>query len=104
MPAFFRDRVRQRRIAPAGGVSGGAARRTGMGTRGEVFSSKADTPRRTYFFNVKESRTGDVFLTIVESKKNEGDQFERRTVMVFKEDLAGFLKALEAAVTFIKAG
>lgn len=73
-----------------------------MGTRGEVFSSRADTPKRTYFFNVKENRTGDLFLTIVESKKNEGDQFERRTVMVFKEDLTAFLAAFEAAVTFIK--
>jgi hypothetical protein len=75
-----------------------------MGTRGEVFSSKADTPKRTYFFNVKENRMGDVFLNIVESKKNGEDQFERRSVIVFKDDLAGFLKALEAAVTFIKAG
>jgi Protein of unknown function (DUF3276) len=76
----------------------------GMGTRGEVFSSKADTPKRTYFFNVKENRTGDLFLTIVESKKGEGDQFERRTVMVFKEDLSSFVAAFDAAVKFIKAG
>jgi hypothetical protein len=74
-----------------------------MGTRGEVFSSKASTPKRTYFFNVKENRTGDLFLTIVESKKSEEDRFERRTVMVFNEDLAAFVEAFEAAVTYIKA-
>jgi hypothetical protein len=74
-----------------------------MGTRGEVFSSKADTPKRTYFFNVKENRLGDVFLNIVESKKNGEDQFERRSVIVFKEDLTGFLQALEAAVKYVKA-
>jgi hypothetical protein len=73
-----------------------------MGTRGEVFSSKANTPKRTYFFNVKENRTGDLFLTIVESKKSEEDRFERRTVMVFNEDLAAFVEAFQAAVTYIK--
>jgi hypothetical protein len=73
-----------------------------MGTRGEVFSSKAITAKRTYFFNVKENRTGDLFLTIVESKKSEEDRFERRTVMVFKEDLAEFVEAFQSAVGYIK--
>ncbi len=74
-----------------------------MGTRGEVFSSKANTAKRTYFFNVKENRTGDLFLNIVESKKNE-DQFERRQLIVFKEDLDVFLEGFEAAVRFIRKG
>jgi hypothetical protein len=75
-----------------------------MGTRGEVFSSKADTAKRTYFFNVKENRLGDVFLNVVETKKDGGSQFEqeRRQVIVFKEDLAVFLNGLDAAVKFIK--
>ncbi|MGA2977122.1 MAG: DUF3276 family protein [Spirochaetia bacterium] len=73
-----------------------------MGTRGEIFSSKANTARRTYFFNVKENRTGDLFLNIVESKKSGEDQFERRSVIVFKEDLPAFLEGFEAAVAYIK--
>ncbi|MGA2477313.1 MAG: DUF3276 family protein [Spirochaetia bacterium] len=75
-----------------------------MGTRGEVFSSKADTAKRTYFFNVKENRLGDIFLNIVETKKDGGSQFEqeRRQVIVFKEDLAVFMNGLDAAVKFIK--
>ena len=72
-----------------------------MGTRGELFSSRASTARRTYFFNVKENRTGDVYLNIVESKKSGEDQFERRSVIVFKEDLAAFLDALQSAVNHI---
>jgi hypothetical protein len=74
-----------------------------MGTRGEVFSSKASTARRTYFFNVKENRTRDLMLDIVESKKGEEDRYERRTVIVFKEDLATFLEAFNAAVAYLKA-
>jgi len=75
-----------------------------MGTRGEVFSSKANTAKRTYFFNVKENRTGDLFLNIVESKKNGEDQFERRQLIVFREDLDAFLEGVEAAVRFIRKG
>jgi hypothetical protein len=73
-----------------------------MGTRGEVFSAKASTAKRTYFFNVKENRTGDLYLNIVESKKSEEDRFERRSIIVFQEDLSAFLPAFEAAVSFIK--
>ena len=40
-----------------------------MGLRGEIFSWRNTIGRRTYFFNVKENRTGDVFLNLVESKK-----------------------------------
>lgn len=74
-----------------------------MGTRGELFTSKANTPKRTYFFNVKENRTGDVFLNIVESKKmgEDNSQFERRSLIVFREDLELFLDAFDKAVRFI---
>ncbi len=75
-----------------------------MGTRGEIFSSKADTAKRTYFFNVKENRFGDHFLNIAESRRvgEETDKFERRQIIVFKEDLPAFLEALEKAVGFMK--
>ena len=73
-----------------------------MGTRGEIFSSRSSTGKRTYFFNVKENRNRDIFLNIVESKKNDGSEFERHSVIVFKEDLEGFLAAFEQAVAFIK--
>jgi hypothetical protein len=75
-----------------------------MGTRGEIFSSKANTAKRTYFFNVKENRTGDVYLNIVESKKSGEDaaHFERRSLIVFREDLEAFLEAFDKAVGFIR--
>jgi len=77
---------------------------TTMGTRGEIFSTKADTDKRTYFFNVKENRFGDHFLNIVESRRigEETDRFERRQIIVFKEDLAAFLEGMEKAVAFMR--
>ncbi len=73
-----------------------------MGQRGEVFSSRAITAKRTYFFNVKENRYGDLFLNIVESKPHTESEFERQSVIVFREDLDNFLQGLESAVRFLK--
>ncbi len=73
-----------------------------MGLRGEIFSTKATSGRRTYFFNVKENRHGDIFLNIVESKQNESSDFERHSVIVFKEDMEAFLEAFQKAIRFIR--
>jgi hypothetical protein len=73
-----------------------------MGIRGELFSTRITTEGRTYFFNVKENRMGDVFLTIVESKPTETETFDRRSIVVFREDMRGFLKAFQGALKFME--
>ena len=73
-----------------------------MGIRGEVFSSKASTGKRTYFFNIKENRHGHLFLNMVESKKHGEESFERHSIIVFDEDLEVFLKEFTQAVEFMK--
>ncbi|MFP4151683.1 MAG: DUF3276 family protein [Alkalispirochaeta sp.] len=75
-----------------------------MGVRGELFSARAKSrnDRRTYFFNVKENRRNDLFLTIVESKKQEGsEQFERHQIVVFEDDIELFRKGLETVIEFL---
>ena len=76
-----------------------------MGIRGEVFSSRTPTKtgNRTYFFNVKENRNGDLFLNIVESKKQEEtERFDRRSVIVFDEDIDQFFEQFKKAYEFMK--
>ncbi|MBN1697788.1 MAG: DUF3276 family protein [Spirochaetales bacterium] len=73
-----------------------------MGLRGEIYSERASSGKRTYFFNVKENRHGDVFLNIVESKKNTNNDFERYSLIVFEEDLDVFLEGFKKAVKFIR--
>ncbi len=73
-----------------------------MGVRGEIFSSKASTGKRTYFFNIKENRHGDLFLNMVESKKHGETSFERHSIIVFDEDLEIFLGEFEKAVEYMK--
>lgn len=73
-----------------------------MGLRGEVFSARTTIGKRTYFFNVKENRHGDVFLNLVESKKNGESDFERHSIIVFEEDMESFLSCFNQAVAFIR--
>lgn len=66
-----------------------------MGVRGEIFSSRVILPNRTYFFNVKENRMGDLYLNIVESKNRENGGFDRQSVILFADDLKEFLKGFD---------
>ena len=66
-----RPGIVERRVSRAG-------RRCEWGRGARFFLRRRTRPKRTYFFNVKENRTGDLFLNIVESKKSEEDRFERR--------------------------
>lgn len=73
-----------------------------MGVRGELFTTEISLDNRTYFFNVKENRTGDVFLQVVESKNLEGTGFDRHAIVVFEDDMQKFLRGLETTLTFIE--
>jgi hypothetical protein len=69
-----------------------------MGLRGELFSTRVILQNRTYFFNVKENRTGDLYLNIVESKNRETGGFDRQSVILFADDLQEFLKGFDESL------
>ncbi len=73
-----------------------------MGIRGELYTTHLNLDNRSYFFNVKENRNGDIFLQMVESKNGEGTDASRHQIAVFEEDLQNFLKSLDVALSFIK--
>jgi hypothetical protein len=73
-----------------------------MAIRGEVFSTAVQLPKRTYFFNVKENRTGDLYFNIVESKKEGEGKFTRQSVIVFDEDMDVFLEGFERALKVLR--
>ena len=73
-----------------------------MDIRGELFTLDVKVKNRSYFFNVKENRTGDIFLQIVETKSLENSEFERRTVVVFEDDMRKFLQGFDASLSFIE--
>ena len=59
--------------------------------------------RRTYFFDVRETRGNDYYLTITESRKkfNE-DGYERHKIFLYKEDFNKFLKGMTEAIDYVK--
>jgi hypothetical protein len=73
-----------------------------MGIRGELFSTKVSLQNRTYFFNVKENRLGDLYLNIVESKNRDSGGFERQSVILFAEDLSEFLQGFDGALKVLE--
>jgi hypothetical protein len=59
--------------------------------------------RRTYFFDVRETRGNDYYLTITESRKRfDSDGYDRHKIFLYKEDFNKFLKGLTEAVDFVK--
>ncbi|MEO6537847.1 MAG: DUF3276 family protein [Ferruginibacter sp.] len=59
--------------------------------------------RRTYFFDVRETRGNDFYLTITESRKRfDSDGYDRHKIFLYKEDFNKFLKGLTEAVDFVK--
>lgn len=73
-----------------------------MGIRGELFSTRFSCEGRTYFFNVKENRNGDLFLSVVESKPTETESFDRRSIVIFSENLEGFMRAFRTAAGYME--
>lgn len=72
-----------------------------MGIRGEVFSAKMITEKRTYFFNIKENRKGELFMNIVESRKHGEEAFERQSLIVYEEDMEEFARQFSKALNYM---
>ena len=59
--------------------------------------------RRTYFFDVRETRASDYFITITESKKRFDDGgYDRHKMFLYKEDFNKFLLALTDTINYVK--
>ena len=69
-----------------------------------AFSKKIKAgKRRTYFFDVRETRSSDYFITITESKKRFNDDgYDRHKMFLYKEDFNKFLAALTETIDFVK--
>lgn len=75
--------------------------------REEIFSEKVKAGKRTYFFDVKSTRSNDYYLTITESKKrfnkdDEGFTYEKHKIFLYKEDFNKFMEALNNTVNHVK--
>ncbi|WP_373495578.1 DUF3276 family protein [Aquiflexum sp.] len=73
--------------------------------REEIFSKRVKAGKRTYFFDVKSTKSNDYYLTITESKRRMKDDsfvFEKHKIFLYKEDFGKFIEALQDSVDHVK--
>lgn len=72
----------------------------------DVFSKPVRAGKRTYFFDVKATKSNDYYLTITESKRRvEKDGrfvYDKHKIFLYKEDFEKFTEGLEDVIKFIK--
>tara|TARA_B100001059_G_scaffold97275_1_gene96530 strand:+ start:4792 stop:5103 length:312 start_codon:yes stop_codon:yes gene_type:complete len=71
----------------------------------EIYSKVLRAGRRTYFFDVRETKASDYYLTITESKKftNEDGTFfyKKHKIYLYKEDFSDFKNNLIEIMDYI---
>lgn len=73
--------------------------------REELFSKRIRAGKRTYFFDVKSTRSQDFYITITESRrhqKEDGFVYEKHKMFLYKEDFDKFMEGLKEAVDHVK--
>ncbi len=73
--------------------------------RNKIYSNRVKAGKRTYFFDVKATRSNDYYLTITEStrkQKDDGFYYEKHKIFLFKEDFNKFIGALNTTVDHVK--
>ena len=71
----------------------------------EICSKVMRAGRRTYFFDVRETKAGDYYLTITESKKFTNDDgsfhYKKHKIYLYKEDFTDFKNNLNEMIQYI---
>ena len=69
-----------------------------------VYSRKVRAGRRrTYFFDVRQTKGDDYYLTLTEStRKFNGDGYERHKIFLYKEDFNRFMESLNDVIDHVK--
>lgn len=68
----------------------------------EIYSNAVRAGKRTYFFDVRKTKSDEFYLTMTESKRkyNEDGTFfyQKHKVFLYKEDFDKFSEALDLAI------
>ena len=74
-------------------------------SRDEIYSERVRAGKRTYFFDVRETKASDYYLTITESKKFTNDDgsyyYKKHKIYLYKEDFQNFKDHLNEMVDYI---
>ena len=71
-------------------------------SRDEVYSRRVKAGKRTYYIDVRATRSGnDFYLTITESKRGGEDEREKFKIFLYKEDFEKFRQAFNEALDYV---
>ena len=75
--------------------------------REEYFSKRVRAGKRTYYFDVKATRSNDYYVTITESKRLPGESedrpvYEKHKIFLYKEDFEKFSDGLMEVLGYIR--
>jgi hypothetical protein len=73
----------------------------------DIFSKKIKAGRRTYFFDVRETKASDYYMTLTESIRDFNEDgvptYRKHKIYLYKEDFAKFKEAFEEVSNYIIA-
>jgi len=73
------------------------------GYKDEIFTKRVRAGKRTYFFDVKSTKSEkDFYITITESKRVGDDEYEKHKLFLYKEDFEKFRDALAETVVYVQ--
>ncbi len=76
--------------------------------RDNIFTSSVKAGKRTYYFDVKETKSGERYITVTERKRRYNDdgsfKVEKHKIFLYKEDFDKFADALDDVIEFIETG
>ena len=72
-----------------------------------VYSRSVKAGKRIYYLDVRKARNNDLYLSITESKRRQGEEgeapsFEKHKVFLYKEDFAHFTEGLQDVIAFVQ--
>lgn len=73
-----------------------------------IFTKSVKAGKRTYYFDVKETKKGERYITITERKRRYNDdgsyKVEKHKIFLYKEDFDKFADTLDDIIDYIESG
>lgn len=64
----------------------------------KIYSKRLEAGGKTYFFDVRETQSGDKYLQITESRLQKSGERLRNNIVIFEEHLKEFQKIIDEII------
>ncbi len=72
------------------------------GDKDEIYANAVRAGKRTYFFDVRKTKSEEFYLTITESKRRYNEDgtyfYQKHKIFLYKEDFDKFMEALNDSI------